>query len=357
MRHRDKIVCIDSEKAHLCRLPNFEPNEIPPRVENLSKKGLVIIPLFGATTGSAAYVKSVGLISALWARRSWLLNSDAMDYGIEVKLYMENHFRENAEIMSILDTNGVTDADILWFDGSFVEGAVPVSDKAGTYLARSAKVCTVYTNRQMEDYDWIFMADSDLFVIKSGEHRLPFFSDFFKSVYDPDLSGQDRPYNLMSFYVNDKPPAPPYQTEKVLARVQFSSVEEWKADFEALLGSDMLDRYCNPDRWFMIPHSSLHAFPAKHFMRERWDDCEFLIKIARIMISDEQTLSVWHSLGHEIGDLSRTLDNCPMHMVVEPNVGYTVDEVHSLFDAGIPYIIHFGAITLESIWREGIGAI
>ncbi len=260
MRHQDKIVCIDSEKAHLCRLPIFEMDEIPPRVENPSKKGLVIIPLFGHITGATDYVEFCGLISALWARRSWLLNSDAMDYGVEVKLYMENHFRENAEIMSILDTSGVTDADILWFDGSSVEGAVPVSDKAGTYLARSAKVCTVYTNRELEDYDWIFMADSDLFVIKSGENRLPFFSDFFK---------QKLPYNLMSFYVNDKPPAPPYQTEQVLPRVQLSSVEEWKSDFEALLGSDMLDRYCNPDRWFMIPHSSLHAFPAKHFMRER----------------------------------------------------------------------------------------
>ena len=46
MRHRGNIVCMDSEKAHLCRLPNFEPDEIPPRIDNPSKVSLVLIPLF-----------------------------------------------------------------------------------------------------------------------------------------------------------------------------------------------------------------------------------------------------------------------------------------------------------------------
>ena len=352
MRHRDNIVCTDSEKAHLCRLPNFEPDEIPPRVENPSKKGLVAIPIFGSVTNSTSGAEFCGLISALWARRSWLLNTDAMDYGIEVKLYMEDHFQQNEDIMSILDQNGVRTEDIIWFDGSLVEGAIPVSDKSrpgkGAFFSFKAKKCCIYTDRQLEAYEWVFQPDSDCFVVKSGETRLPFFSDFFK---------KDLPYNLMSFYVNLKPENPPYDTVDNLRRVQFSSVEEWKSDFEALLGSDMLDRYCNPNRWYMVPHTSLFAFPARHFMSERWEDCEFLIKVARIMLNDEQTLSVWHSLGNEIGDLSRTLDNCPMHLVVEPNVGHTVDEVHRLFDAGIPYIVHFGAITLETIWRKGIGAL
>ena len=345
MRHRDQIVCMDSEKAHLCRLPDFSPHELPPRIDNPSKKGLVTIPLFGSVTNQTGSIEFGGLISALWSRRSWLLNSDAMDYGIEVKLYMENHLRQNEDIMSILNRNGITDNDVIWFDGSPVEGAVPVE---GGYFSQKAKKSTIYTNQDLEAYDWIFQPDSDVFVIKSGKDHLPFFSNFFQA---------ELPYNLMSFYVNRQPPNPPYHGPETIRRVQFSNFEEWKSDFEEAFGTDMLDRYCNPNRWFMIPHNSLHAFPAKHFMRERWDDCELLIKCARIMLSDEHALSVWHSLGNEIGDLSKTLYNCPMYLVVQPNRGDSVDKVHDLFDAGIPYIIHFGALTLETIWRKGIGAL
>lgn len=347
MRHRDNIY-YSSNKAHLARLPNLESHEVPPRVVSPSKRGLVIIPLFTGITNLIDDKVFVGLISALWARRSWLLNSDAMDYGIEIKLYMENCLSEDEHIMSILEQNGAREEDILWFDGSSVEGTIPVENKKGTYFSQNGKTNTIFTNRELEVYDWVFRADSDIFVVKSGENCLPFFSDFFK---------QELPYNLMSFCTNRQPPNPPYRTPESLRRVQFSSFEEWKTDFEALFGRNMLDRYCNPERWFMVPHNSLHAFPAKHFMSERWADCEFLIKVTRIMIDDEGSLSVWHSLGNEIGDLTETLDNCPMHLVVEPNVGHTVDTVHKLFDDGIPYIVHFGELTLETIWRKGIGAL
>ena len=133
--------------------------------------------------------------------------------------------------------------------------------------------------------------------------------------------------------------------------------ETWKEDFEALLGQDMLDRYCSPERWIMIPHNPLHVFPARHFMRERWADCELLIKVARIMLGDEQTLSVWHSLGNDMYDLRELLDCCLMITLTVPNSGAKIDEIHTLSNNGIPYLLHFGGATLEAVWRRGIGAI
>ena len=192
MRHRDNIFCGDPEKAHLHRLPNFEPNEVPPKIESPSKSGLVIIPLFAGqpkSDGSPGYsgAEFCGLISALWARRSWLLNSDAINYGIDVKIYMEKHFRQSEAIMSILTQNRVGEENILWFDGSALEGAIPVK---GGYLSLWAKKCALYTDRQLQEYDWIFEADSDLFIVKHGDTCLPFFREFFK---------KSPSYNLMSF--------------------------------------------------------------------------------------------------------------------------------------------------------------
>ena len=350
MRHRDNIVCGDALKAHLHRLPDMRVHEVPPKIEMPSKAGLVIIPLFAGkpkSDGSPGYsgCEFGGCMPALWARRSWLLNSDAMDYGIEVKLYMEKHFRQSKDIMSILEQNRARDEDIIWFDGSILEGAIPVK---GGYSSAWAKKCALYTDRQLQEYDWIFEADSDLFIMKNGDTCFPFFHEFFKK----RLS-----YNLMSFSIDTKPENPPYKTAERLLRVKMSGFEAWKEDFELLLGQDMLDRYCNPDRWFMVPHNPLHIFPAKHFMRDRWVDCEFLIKVARIMLSDEQTLSVWHSMGNDMYDLRELLDNCPMISLAIPNKGILVDKIQTLSNDGIPYLLHFGASTLEAVWRRGIGAL
>ena len=321
MRHRDDIFCGDAEKAHLHRLPNFEAHEVPPKIGKPSKTGVVIIPLFAGqpnSDGSPGYsgAEFSGCMSALWARRSWLLNSDAMDYSIDVKIYMEKHFRQSDAIMSILKQNRATEEDIIWFDGSALEGAIPVK---GGYLSAWAKKCVLWADKQLQGYEWIFEADSDLFIMKHGDTCLPFFYEFFKK----RLS-----YNLMSFSIGTKPKDPPYRTAERLLRVGLSSFEAWKEDFENLLGQDMLDRYCNPDRWFMVPHNPLHVFPARHLMQERWTDCELLIKIARIMLSDEQTLSVWHSMGNDMYDLREVLDNCPM--ISNPNSGTVIDEIHRL---------------------------
>ena len=347
MRHRDNIFCGDAEKAHLHRLPNFEEDEVPPKIEAPSKTGLVIIPLFAGqpkSDGSPGYsgAEFSSCMSALWARRSWLLNSDAMDYRIDVKLYMENHFRDSESIMSILEQNRATE-DIIWFDGGALEGAIPVK---GGYLSAWAKKCALWADRQLQAYKWIFEADSDLFIMKHGGTRLPFFYEFFK---------RNPSYNLMSFSIGTKPENPPYQTAEHLLRVSLSGFEAWEKDFEALLGQDMLDRYCNPDRWFMVPHNPLHVFPAKHFMHNRWTDCELLIKVARIMLSDEQTLSVWHSLGNDMYDLRELLANCAM--ITNSDSVASIDQIYTLSNNGTPFLFHFGANTLEAVWRRGIGAI
>ena len=345
MRHRVNIICNDPEKAHLCRLPNMEPDERPPSVGNPSNRAIVTIPVFGKETGKTTGVEHFILPSAIWTRRSWIMNTDALDFGIEVKLYIEDHLKNSETVRAILLQNGITDDDILWFDGRPVEGAVP-SD-TGSFSFK-AKKCCLYTDRRFEKYKWVIQPDADCFVVKTGEKRLPFFKSFFDKVL---------PFELMSFYTNDKPESPPYQTTPTLRRVQFQGLDEWRSDFEALLGSEMLAKYTDPNQWYMVPHTSLFAFPSQHFMTTRWNDCEFLIDIARIMLNDEQTLSVWHSLGNPVGDLSRTLDDCPMHLIVEPNVSYSIDEVHKLHDQGEPFILHFGNVTTETIWRKGIGAL
>ena len=341
MRHRTEIDCRNDIKAHLCRLPNMESHEVPPKIASPSKAGLVLIPVFTSHTDSRGdFFEHHGGLSAIWARRSWLMNTDAMDYGIEVKLYIEDRLRDQEIIRSILEDNYVTDEDIIWFDGSKVEGAVPARWEAG-YESRTAKKCILFGDRQLCEYDWVFQFDSDVFVIKNGETRLPFFYEFFKKA-PPD--------RLVSSFIGS------YSTTEYLVRVRDFGFEAWKSDFEALLGQDMLDRFCNPDRSYIIPHGAFLAFPAKRFMRDRWADCEKLVAVARIMICDETALSVWHAMGNEIYDIC-DLDNCPIVMLLAPHSADDLNRMNELSDNGMPHLFHYGANQIELYWRQGIGAL
>ena len=344
MRHRNCIDCNDGNKSHLHRLPNIEPHEIPPRVDNPSKVGLVLIPLFNRyVKRKDSFFVHHGGLSAVWARRSWLVNSDALDHGIDVKLYIENRLQENKEAMSILEQNHIIEDNILWFDGSKVEGAVrgkPPNEN--DFISRTAKKLMLVVDRRLCEYDWVFQLDSDVFVIKNGSSNLSFFSDFFKNAPTDQIAS-----GFMSSH---------YSTVKHILRVRDGyGLEEWKSDFESLLGSDMLDRFTNPARSFSMPHNMFIAFPAKHFMNKRWDDCEKLVEIARIMICDESALGVWHALGNEIYDI-RDLDNCPIVRLMKPNSHHDIQRMNDLSELGVPHLLHYGGNEIEQYWRRGIGA-
>ena len=102
---------IQSHKIHLSKLPDIDLSQIPPRPSRISKRGIVLLPLFEGHPGMDI-VKNHAAISACWAWRTWRLFTDANDYGIEIKFYIEEKVRDSA--MPILERNFIEEEDIIW---------------------------------------------------------------------------------------------------------------------------------------------------------------------------------------------------------------------------------------------------
>ena len=119
-------------------------------------------------------------IAAVWARRSWMTHTDANDYGIEIKFYVEECVRDSA--MPILERNFVEEQDIIWYDdGDKLEGVIPNPEGDG-YMTYGTKKCASYTDYRFEDYDWIFDTDSDIFAVSARGEKYPFFQKFFENM-------------------------------------------------------------------------------------------------------------------------------------------------------------------------------
>lgn len=273
------------------------------------------------------------------------MNSDAYDHGIEIKFYVDKALRPYKKSMAILWDNGVEEQDILWLDGSRVEGLIPHNDG---YFSYCAKKCALYTDTRLKNYDWVFQFDSDVFAMpnRNGE-RLLFFENFFKE-FSPDC--------LVSALVSTKDGDPPYPTFDRLKRQvkDETSVKRCKARLKELVGDDIYDQFHNPDRWFMDCHGGFHAFPAKTFMRDRWSDCELLVNLASCLICDETTLSFWHTMGNPLLDMFE-MHNCRiglLHTINSKNLVTIMD----LLRSNTPFLFHYADNVPESHWLERIGA-
>lgn len=334
-----------SHKAHLSRLPNLSAEQQPPEIQNPSKRGILLVPLFHGQAG-LDYIKHHVALSAVWCRKSWLENSDAHDYGIEVKFYVEEKVKDSA--LPILYQNRVPEDSIIYFDGSFLEGALPY---AGEFSTFGTKKMASWSDKRFKDYDWIFDIDSDTFAMSSSNRKLPFFTNFFV---------HNRLNSISTYCLDEKPDAPPFKTAAdLLCRdgkgdTTAESIKDWEERFEALAGPDMLEKYVSPDHYFMCVYTMLTAFPAKHFNQHQGADIDFLMEAARCLCNSEAAISLWHSLGNNVFN-------------IEPIVRYVIVHEHfkeedielfaKYYRGGKPFLLHYAHPGIDHWWREGIGAI
>ena len=110
-----------AHKAHLSRFPML-PEYLPQPLESPSKRAIVLISIFDGQAG-LDYPGHHVAHSALWSRHTWLNNTDATEHGVQVKLYVEEKTKEQA--LPVFIENGVDLTDIIWFDGTEIEGAMP----------------------------------------------------------------------------------------------------------------------------------------------------------------------------------------------------------------------------------------
>ena len=326
-------------KYHLKELPPLSVS--PSRLTHPQNRGIVLIPVFEGHPHKRTAEHHV-IVSAAWARRSWMEYSDAKNFGIEVKLYIEERLREQDGVMETLRENHIGEEDILWFNADHLEGALPHPD--GGYVTFGTKKCTMFTDRQLQDYEWVFQFDSDIFVMQSSK-KLPFFQRFFECAI-PDQIGLT--------YISSTSGSDDLDWGRDWSGKRTDVAKEaWKTRSKALLGEQKYKKYG-------LRHGTCHggftAFPAKHFMTARWEDCEFLAKAAWAGCGSEVAMSYWL-----IDNEAFSIEKMPIRFVLlltshcNKGLAEGLARFQDLCERDVPFVLHYANRNIDYIWQKGIG--
>lgn len=325
---------IHPSKSHLAKLPDLTDDQIP-RPSSISKKGIVLLPLF-KNPDVIAYHAAV---SACWAHRSWLLYSDAIDYGIEVKFYVDERVRDSA--MPILERNFIHDNDIIFHDNAR-QFDVP-------YATTAIQKAASYTDDRFSDYDWIFDIDTDIFVMSPNREKLPFFRCFFE-ICDTDKIGVSW---IATKYIT---PSNIYW----VGGITEAEAHDWKSRFLQLAGEKIVDIYFDPQEPIVTLNGGVVAVPTRHFQQYRWCDLEFIIKAARDLRDLEAGLSVWDALCSENSHGDSFFEIFPginsINLYSDKDIG-EVERFLNLYGEKEPFLLHYATSFITQAWYQGIGIL
>ena len=324
-------------KSHLVRLPALAVES--PRVENPSKRLLMLIPLTRAMKGFD-YVKEAGMIGAIWARHSWLNHTDAVPHGIEIKFYIEDVLED--DVMPILEANRIDEKEVIFFDGSSFEND-NIPRLVGKKLAS-------FVDPRFSEYDWLFVMDCDIFAMSPNERKIPFFERFFVGCIEGVIGnlyalvrGIGIPPNWVSRFGD-------------LDEVPFEEAQRlWRQTAATIVGPEVANRFWDESVNSIIAGGAMHAYPAKSMLQEP-DLLKWFHHAAQIMQDDEAVIALYHALGNPVWDLrERTKFN---EVMIGPTIAGSNYEAFKVFiDSGEPFIFHYSTDPVEFFWRSWIGAL
>ena len=334
MRDTDRTDCRHYSKMHLWRLPNLNMPQF--RVENPSKRILMLIPIFQKNPGRQ-FIAESGAISAIWAKHSWLKNTDAIENGIEIKFYLEDQAK--AQAMPTFEANGIDMEDIILFNGVPFEG-VPHNV--------FGKKCAAFTDMRFRDYDWILQIDCDVFAMSMDGDKLLFFESFFQGCVEGEIG------NLYCL-VQEPPPSNWFRSILPPDTPIGECQAEWRRRSESLIGKENADKFWDPDAWTLAAGGGMHAFPAKHFMQHRLTDVEWFANAAQTMQDDEAVIALWHAKGNPVWNIKDKLEF--PYLMIAPHISWRDYEgFQRLTKSKTPFIFHYSTNPVETLWRIGIGA-
>lgn len=337
MRDSGNTYYISSGKSHLVRLPALTVES--PRVENPSKRLLMLIPLTRTTKGFD-YVKEAGLIGGIWARHSWLTHTDAVPHGIEIKFYIEDVLKD--DVMPILEANRIDEKEVIFFDGSsFENDSIPrlVGKKLASFI-----------DPRFQEYDWIFVMDCDIFALSPDERKISFFERFFEGCIEGVIGnlyamvrGIGIPPNWVSRFGD-------------LDEVPFDEAQAiWRQMAETVVNPEVVNRFWDKGVDTIIAGGAMHAYPAKAIMQNtellKWFHCA-----AQVMQDDEAVIALYHAMGNPVWDLRERVKFNEV-MVGPTIVGSDYDDFKEFINADEPFIFHYSMNPVEFFFRSWIGAL
>ena len=327
--------CLNPAKQHLWRLPNLPHKTEAYPVQ--TDKAIVLFPLFQSVDGDASLEHHL-VRAAIWARQSWLLFTDVIKHGIAVKFYVEDKVKHR--VLPILKENYYSEEDCIFFDGSEFEGDIR------TFLGKKLHI---FTNRQFENYEWVIQSDADMFWASQFRSR-----DVSYNFFDR-LFGQEKEIGTFTAWDIDELKRtirdmhwPNHLKEGHLNWDNRDEKDaEWLRRAESLTDAEMVKRYTDDTTGIPESHGGLYMFPAKHFMSERWSDCEWIAKAGKLLQADETTFSLFRVKGNKVWSLIHEFD-IPSVAGVEEIDNRTLGDV---------YLSHIGNMDHEWLFQRDIDAL
>ena len=328
---RDRWFAGNVDKAFFHRLPNLSGDLIPPSYPGKSKQAIVIFPLFFTHQRSHApqayYIKT-----ACWARRTWLMYTDALELDIPIKFYVEDILYDEA--LPIFGENGIDESDIIQHDAS---GLNPPPDR-GPVKAKCLACCR---DKRFMDYDWTLISDADLFLCKglaSGYDKFPFFQSLFNrekdfgcgSANDVPLSEVQLHHWLRYYHVTD----PKARREQGLK------------DIESFTSPEFIKKITSGMR-MQIAHGALYILPTRQFFKRQRGELDRLYQAVRLIRDDEVAVGMWAAFRRK--RMWSTKDDF--------GIPYMTSRHRQAYQRYNIYFTHPNDQGSEYYWRKSIGSL
>lgn len=296
------------------RLPNKGAGEGVGEYD-FEDRGIVLLPVFRSRRLTS--FDDVIMKSAVWAWRSWLCHTDAVEHGVSVKFHVEtavyDRFAKYLQQHSIDPDRWTEELDI---------GNHKVTDLG--------KFAMFYEDTKFDGYDFVLAADADLFCAKPTEKKMNFFERFFAN--DEIAS--------MSIACMHAHKTSGMSVSWVHEFCKYGNTEEQFHEAISNLSDGTFDY---EDRFGV--RGILHAYRSGSLSIE---DRQFLVECCRVLCNDEVGISVFAQVADvEILSLFRALD---VHHVSDI---MNFDKYSRGTD---PYFTHFNT-SHEMRWRDQIGVV
>ena len=253
-------------KYHLSNLPDIDDF---PDWQGSGKFACLLIPIFSFDESGEHILNYVAKASA-WALKTWKENTDAHLFNIPCYIYVESTIAGFA--IPILRENNIPDDHII------------VADYTNT--ERLAKCLQPIFDESLEDYEYIVIADVDIFAVKSEDDypkKLPFFENI----------RNDRPDGIGCKICNDKTPYYWIPHFANLAKykerpVHGDIVDAWFRQLSDLTSRNDLRKYYDGGETNKRPWTAVMVINNKNAFDAK--SKKFLEKSAKILGDDEAVL-------------------------------------------------------------------
>lgn len=321
--------CLNPYKSPLYNLPDV--TKPCPDYPGESKSGLCIFPIFDHRINDSGIEHHI-LKSACWARRSFILFTDAMDLDIGIKFYVELATKDRV-IPLLLQNKINVERDVLYFDGSFFND---------NHIRHLGKKLALFGDDQFKEYQWVWQLDTDLFVSSPERKKHNLFNELLQSPLNIGANA------VWPFKVHETVRDFHWHWAFPKEMSEDEKIEEWLRIAHTIAPPGAVSKYTRTHSPAHTVSGWLYSFPANHYLNYHQDASDWLTNAGRVLQDDEAVFSLWEAFGNPITDLSliitlKTVSETPQYS------GY--------YEGKTMCLLHLGSWPFEYYWRDAIDSL